>query len=525
MVIWTVSVAWAAEVPVKLAEQARLQLKPAEGVELLDVALTVGGAWMDPGSAEGAMRDLTFPIDHWRWTDATLSFTPTGGGGVELFLIGPWEEKKPGEVWRQEVLWDDVSAAGSEVENGSFATGIEGWSSPWMPFPDEKEWPLEGMEAGASWLGRPLVQTLRVTKDQRVALRFKARAAVPEGFRVMPKGAVDSPAHRFAAKLRRGVNLGNCWEAPVGSWGVPYGPEDIDRIADAGFDHVRVPVGWHHRMDGGGISSELLSELEPVMRRALDRGLRVLLDWHAFRELEENPEAHEARFIEGWKVIAGHFKDWSPDLALELLNEPTAKLHGERLNALHAETLAAIRGIDPERIIVINPGRWAVADQLGLLWIPEKENRVMVSFHCYDPFPFTHQKAGWVGYEEVKDVRFPGPPLEPASAPPEQEGLRNWFDAYSDPGSDPNPSSIHSPLRLLRKAAEWSQVFGRPVHLGEFGCVRNADADSRKRYARQMREAAEKLGVPWCWWEWKVGFGVVEMQTGEPLLIDELTGK
>ncbi|MBB5351442.1 hypothetical protein HNR46_001678 [Haloferula luteola] len=520
------SVALGADAPIQRAAQARLQLKPLEGSELFDgFAVNLDGSWMDPGEAKDAGRDVSFPIDVWRWCEATIRFTPREDGRVELHLSGPWEEAEPGVVWRQEVLWDDVSAEGTDLVNGDFSKGVEGWTSPWSAYPEKNDWPLEGEARGASWLGRPLVQELELKKDRPVVLHFEAMAALPKGERKMVRMDEPTPAHAVAEKLVRGVNLGNCWEAPVDSWGVTFGVEDIDRIADAGFDHIRVPVGWHHRWEDGEISPKLLDALEPVMRRALQRGLWVMLDWHGYAELTAEPDKHEGAFVEGWEKISRHFRDWPKELMFELLNEPAERLQGERLNRLYEKTLKVVRAENPGRMVVLDPGRWASADELGQLWIPEDEKRVMVSFHAYDPFPFTHQQASWVHYEDVREVRFPGPPRDARSAPSSHPELQAWFRDYSDPTVEPNPSSLATVTRLLEKAREWSQVFGRPVHLGEFGCVRQADPESRSRYARGVRSAAEERKIPWCWWEWKVGFGVVDLETWKPYLLDELTGE
>lgn len=504
---------------VRFAEEGRLQLKAGEaGVPV--TALTVDGAWMDPGKN----GDVSFPIDWWRWTEVKLRFTPAEGGNVALHLSGPWAEGSP----RQEVLWDDFSAVGTEVVNGDFARGIEGWNSPWKPYPTGQEWPVAGNEAvGASWLGRPLVQELAVKAREPVELRFRVKAAKTPGFRGMKKLEGRTPAHEVAERLKRGVNLGNCWEAPVGSWGMEYTVEDIDRIAAAGFDHVRVPVGWHHRMRDGRITDEFFEEVEPILKRALERGLHIVLDWHAFKEFEEDPEGNQKTFYEGWRQLAEHFKEWPPELCFELLNEPSGKLdraQGGVLNLFYAKTLQVIRAVDEERIVFVSPRKWAVADQLGFLVLPDDERRVIVSFHCYDPFPFTHQQAAWVGFQNVKDVVFPGPPDKPVEVPDDPAWLGAWFKDYGDRSSTPNPSSLASMERSLEKARQWSEAFGRPVHLGEFGAVRQADVASRKRYAKAARMAAETRGIPWCWWEWKVGFGVIDAASGKPLLIDELTG-
>src|SRR5690349_11190137 len=46
--------------------------------------------------------------------------------------------------------------------------------------------------------------------------------------------------------LRRGVNLGNMLEAPnEGDWGLTVQEEYLDRITEAGFDFIRLPVRWN----------------------------------------------------------------------------------------------------------------------------------------------------------------------------------------------------------------------------------------------------------------------------------------
>jgi hypothetical protein len=450
---------------------------------------------------------------------------PTSDGEIELHLTGPWEEKEPGLLWRQEVLWDDIDLDGAKILNGDFSDKLEGWDSPWRAYPDAGDWPLLGQEVGASWHGRPLTQKLTVRKGRKVNLRFKARAAVPPGFAEPKRLQGETPAHRAAAKLKRGVNLGNCWEAPPDSWGMKYSVEDVDRIAASGFDHIRVPVGWHFRMRDGKIDDDFLAELEPVLDRAIAKGLYILLDWHHFEDLCREPEKNTERFVEGWRVIANHFKDASPRLFFELLNEPNGPLQGEVLNDIHAAALKAIRGISPNRIVVVNPGGWAVVGKLGALRLPDNEDRVIVSVHCYNPFEFTHQGAAWVGLEDLKGVVFPGPPKSPLALPSGMEGRAQWVAAYNSRPTDTNPSSLVEVERLMAEAREWSDAFGRPVHLGEFGCFQTADPESRKRYARGVRTAAESHGIPWCWWEWKAGFGCWDPTAQKPLLIDELIGR
>ncbi len=518
-VFWIMAaVAFADEPPVRVADSARLHLVvPPGSPPLEEVRAWPGsvsdGSWLEDAADRERLSDVSMPIDWWRWRELRLSFVPTADGEVELRLNGPWAESSPGVLWRQEVLWDDFVAAGAEIGNGDFAEGIDGWESPWAEYPQADDWPLNGKEVGASWHGRPLVRKLPVKKDRPVELRFRAKAATPEGFREPKRLGDDTPAHRACAWLKRGVNLGNGWEAEPGTWGLRYTVEDIDRIADAGFDHIRVPVAWHFHFEDGKIGGDLLGELEPVIRRALQRELVVLLDWHHFEALCESPGERKDEFVEGWRRIAGHFSDWPPRLFFELLNEPNGALGGDVLNDVHAAALAGIRESNPKRIVVVNPGHWATVGALGALRIPDDEDRVIVSVHCYEPFEFTHQGAGWVGLEPLEGVVFPGPPSEPLAMPlalKDRFGMKAWLEAYNSRPTSLNPSSSREIDRLLGDAAAWSLTFGRPVHLGEFGAFGKADAASRLRYAQAVAAAADRHGIPCCWWEWKAGFACWE---------------
>jgi endoglucanase len=516
--------------PLRTAPAGRLQLVvPTEAPPLGEVRVSAGEAgpatWLDDPAQRARLTDVQFPIDWWRWRELRLAFTPAHDGPVELRLLGPWAEAAPGREFRQEVLWDDLAAAGATIENGDFhRTGPAapaGWTSPWRPYPGPDQWPLDGGATGAAWHGRPLAQALTVRAGRAVRLRLRARAAVPPGLVVPRRLGAGTPAHRVCGRLGRGVNLGNGWEAPPGSWSVGYGVADVERIAAAGFGHIRVPVAWHYRLREGTIMPEFFAELEPVLRRALECKLQVILNWHHFEDLCVQPEGNRAQFVRGWQAIARHFANWPPALLFELLNEPHAPLEGELLNGIHAEAIAVIRTTNPARTLLVNPSQWATVGMLGPLRLPDGDANLIVSVHCYEPFQFTHQDAGWVGLTGLKGIVFPGPPerrFELPGALAGRGGLAAWVDAYNRLPTADNPASARAFEILLDDALAWSEYFGRPVHLGEFGAHRAGDPASRERYARAVRAACEQRGIPWCWWEWKAGFACWDADANQPLV-------
>ena len=523
--------------------EARLFLRVPEGQPpLKNVGISRGecvpGSFEDSPEKRERLTDIRFPVTWWRWKEVTLKFTPGHDGALELDLNGPWGEARPGVLRQQEILWDKFECDGAKLSNSGFEDTTDGkpagWDSPWRPYPAADAWPLsnsepfEGKRCAASWHGRPLVGTLTVKAGVPVTLKLHARAATVPGFKppaILPQ---DTPAHRACARLKRGVNLGNHWEAPPGGWGITYTTDDIDLIAKEGFDHIRVPVAWHYHLQDGAISPKLLAGLEPVLKRALERKLTILLSWHHFEALCNEPEKNRATFVAGWRTVANHFKDWPPELYLELLNEPNGALDHETLTTIHAEGIAAIRSVSPRRILLADPPQWAAVPGLDRFFLPDGDDRIITTIHSYEPFQFTHQQAEWVKYSDLRNITYPGPPATPVPLPDslrDNAGLAAWLDAYNTrPGSD-NPCTAATFEGLLDDAVAWSKHFGRPIHIGEFGCYQKADPASRARYVRDFRQAAEKRGLPWAMWDWKAGFGYWDEASKKPLLRDALFGK
>jgi endoglucanase len=68
----------------------------------------------------------------------------------------------------------------------------------------------------------------------------------------------------------------------------------------------------------------------------------------------------------------------------------------------------------------------------------------------------------------------------------------------------------------LRLAKQWADYYGRPVHLGEFGCYIKADAESRAHFHRDFRAALDEAGLGWALWDWKAGFRYWDGKANRP---------
>jgi endoglucanase len=325
----------------------------------------------------------------------------------------------------------------------------------------------------------------------------------------------NSPAHQAIQHFRRGANLGNYLEAPKGqSWGVRYSQADFEHIKAEGFDHVRLPVRWN---DYAGpapdfkLTDEIYGKADFLVTNALAHGLSVIVNIHHFDEFTTDPAAQTDKFLALWKQIAAHYAKSPSAVAFELLNEPKDNAKTLVLNPIYARAIKIIRETNPKRAIFVGPGKWNSVDELKDLVLPADDNNLIVTVHCYDPFLFTHQGATWAGKQtRTKGLVFPGPPAAPLSPDPEAVKsagyLSNWFKNYNIKPTVENPVSAKPIEEKMKRAHDWGAYYGRPIHVGEFGCYIAADADSRKNFHTAYRRILDKYDLAWALWDWKAGF-------------------
>ena len=525
--------------PVKLARTTRLDLMASTSVG----AITGGTVLQGDGSmvpmnwipAGDQMRSYTceFRVIHFAWTEFGLQFTPQNSGTVDLSLMGPWEQSSgPGQpIFRQEVLWDSFTASGATLGNGGFETATTEVPSVWVrssgdPAVESGPVPaVEGTKYARTWHDGQWRQTLTVTGGRTVTLHFFSRARLPDGAIDNPRiNLATSPAHEARKRFMRGINLGNYLEAPAGQdWGVVYSAADFAQIRAEGFDHVRVPVRWSDHTGPAplfNIDPVFAGKVDFLVNTAMSHGLAVLVDLHHFDAFTTSPVANTGKFMRIWEQVAARYATTPDTVAFELLNEPKDAATTAVLNPIYADTIRLIRKTNPNRTLFVGPGEFNSIRELPALTLPADDSNLIVTVHSYDPFLFTHQGATWAGDAPLtRSIVYPGPPtkltlpIPPASNVP---WVVDWFGEYNSQPSEKNPSSSLAFKGNLQLAKTWSDYYGRPVHVGEFGCYELADPTSRASYYRDMREAMESLDLGWAMWDWKAGFKYWDEKVNQP---------
>ena len=220
-------------------------------------------------------------------------------------------------------------------------------------------------------------------------------------------------AAQTARALGEGINLGNMLEAPrEGDFGRTLDAQDFVTIAEAGFDHVRLPVSWAEYAaetapftipDGidPTITHPDYTNIWDRVQWAIDQAeandLQIIVNTHHYDEAHEDPAGHRDRLIAIWQQIAARYADASDDVVFELFNEPNGEFDAqpEVWNALAADLVDVVRETNPTRKILIGPVGFNHINELDSLVLPNDDN-VLATVHLYEPFNFTHQGADWV---------------------------------------------------------------------------------------------------------------------------------
>lgn len=338
-----------------------------------------------------------------------------------------------------------------------------------------------------------------------------------------PIASHNTPAYHEVKLFRHGANLGDYLEANRYRRHIEVSADDFAQMKKEGFDHVRVPIGWHQYAGPGPeftLEPEIFSLVDFVVTNALKNKLAVMINIHHFDELDKNPATTTDEFLKIWQQIAAHYKKFPKQLAFELDNEPHDNATTALMNPIYARAIAEIRQTNPRRTIFVEPGGWGGIGELKNLVLPPDEN-IIVSAHCYDPFYFTHQGATWTeGQTPVTGIVFPGPPAQPLVPDPElhlKTYQLDWFKKYNTLPAEKNPSSPLAFTGKLKYLHAWSDYYGRPVHLGEFGAFTKADEQSRVNFYSAFRRAAEKENLGWCIWDWNSGFRYWDERNHRPM--------
>ncbi len=323
-------------------------------------------------------------------------------------------------------------------------------------------------------------------------------------------------------EINKGTNLSH-WLSQDFGWEPKYTyikESDIRFIDSLGFDHVRIPIDememWN---ENGQPIKPAFDHLLACLDWCKKYGLRAIVDLHVLRSHHFNAAneggtntlwtdtAAQNHFVELWKKLSAVLRTYPTDMvAYELLNEAVAPT-ADDWNKLFNKTLAEIRKLEPDRVIVIGANMWQTVDNVPLLQFPENDKNLIISFHFYTPLLLTHYTASWTPFKYFKgEVNYPGMIIS-------QTDLKNYSDTASEAVKNmlrelEQPFDRNRLANMIRPAVEFAKSKNLPIYCGEFGCLPAVPRQARLAYYADLISIFEEFDIAYANWEYKGDFGL-----------------
>jgi endoglucanase len=257
------------------------------------------------------------------------------------------------------------------------------------------------------------------------------------------------PASSFVKGMRVGWNVGNSLEAMNGSvpdetaWSNPKITQQlIDSVKAAGFNAIRLPVGWSVFSDAANytIKKEWLDRVQEVVNYAIDRDMYVVMNEHWdggwLQPTNAAKETATKRLTAIWKQVAIRFRDYGDHLLFAGTNEvmkdgdygtPTTELITVQsgYNQSFVNTVRATGGRNAYRYLVVQAFNTNIDHAVSFFKSPtdQQQDRLVMEVHYYDPYEFTiasdktditqwgaggspSKKATWDSDESHVDAQF-----------------------------------------------------------------------------------------------------------------------
>jgi hypothetical protein len=279
--------------------------------------------------------------------------------------------------------------------------------------------------------------------------------------------------------------------------GVMLGPEfeekNIEDLAKWNVNQIRWQLNWVPMKQAEEWAADLerydqwlagaLENADQAIEACEKHNILVLLDLHCppggrsqggvCRMLTE--PHYQRKFLEIWEMIAKRYQGKEIIYAYDLINEPVKpSIQPEGLMTwpeLATEATRIIRRIDPGKPIVFEPGPWGTCKGFDEM-IPLDLDRVIYSFHMYQPHAFTHQFQ--MEDNDPAGIRYPG----------KIDGVM-WDKER---------------LRLaMQPALDFQKAYHVHLYVGEFSAIRWAPDNSAYRYLRDVIEIFEEEEWDWSY--------------------------
>ncbi len=294
--------------------------------------------------------------------------------------------------------------------------------------------------------------------------------------------------------------------------------KDLERIASMGADHVRLPVDYLLLETPEGEPIEAgYDYIDRCVRWCGRQKLHMILDLHktagySFQEacrcgsFFKEPRLLE-RFLRLWDRLSQRYGAYD-FIAFDLLNEIVDPNVSREWNGLAERTVRRIRLHAPLAWILIGGTCYNSINTVKDI-LPPPDNRIVYSFHFYEPYIFTHQGASW---EKTMpgDFRVSYPLTAGQYRQISESRLGGVFSGIFR-GMDDAASGREMLSALFEEAVGIAESRRVPLYCGEYGVIQLADVPSALAWHRDLHAVFEQFGIGRALWNYKgMSFGLTD---------------
>lgn len=344
------------------------------------------------------------------------------------------------------------------------------------------------------------------------------------------KGSNEESRDDF--ELNRGVNISH-WLSQSNVRGEAraayFTEKDVAYIASEGFDHLRIPIDEEQMFyEDGKKDTEAFALLHNALDWCRKYDLRAVVDLHILRSHHFNAKSRplftdakaQESFYECWRKISSELHTYSNGwVAYELMNEPVADKPDD-WNRLFNRCIEVIRELEPNRTLIVGSNLWQSYKTVKDLELPENDKNIIISFHYYHPFLFTHYQAAWTPEAEYTgNVHYPGSVVLPEDLVSLSPDIANKYESWTHEiyNKDVFAENFEEVLQIARS-------HGLKVYCGEYGCINSSPVPDRIRWWRDINEVFTSKGIARAVWDYKGGFGIIKQGLPDREMIDALMG-
>jgi endoglucanase len=291
--------------------------------------------------------------------------------------------------------------------------------------------------------------------------------------------------------------------------------KDFEQIKSLGCDVIRLPINLHFMTNGEPdytLDPLFLNMLDHAVDWAEELQIHLILDNHTFDpDIDTSPDViHPLK--KTWAQMAEHYKNRSEYIYYEILNEPHG-IDDATWSQIQQEVIDVIREHDTEHYIVVGGADWNSYNNLSDLPV-YADDKLIYTFHFYDPFIFTHQGATWGSPSMASLANVPFP-YSASQMPPTPNDLKGtWVEGAIN--NYANEGTVNRVRQLIDIAVAFKTQRNVPVFCGELGVyIPNSNNADRIYWYEVVTSYLNQKGIPWTMWDYKGSFGLFEKNSGE----------